>query len=326
MSTRLLLLLCLFGPIPAKKPPDVDCQVMNLKYVHCSWNNMNTPDVNYTFSSWFKNDPETYCVDYVFANNTSIGCNQPCKVIDRFYTFHTVLKHGNETYRKEHYLKMKVKLNPPSKLTVKNESDFNLWFYWNQTRCVTSQVRYRKNNNNWELSNLPDDSQKYTINFPSSNSRYELQVRSKVSEMCGDSKFWSDWSEPVAWGFNNSTETIMLNEPMSVWTPVIYVVGAITLILLMLLLLQRERLRIILVPVVPKPSLNSPDVEDWFQFSKGLMKEGFKANYNEQACPVREYTYVSRFDSNSSDTSDLSDTTNQTDCSVFIGMNESEDP
>jgi len=64
--------------------------------------------------------------------------------------------------------------------------------------------------------------------------------------------------------------------------------------------------------------------KDWFQFSKGL-KEGFKANYNERACPVREYTYVSRSDSESSDSSGLSVATNQTDCSVSIAVNEPED-
>ena len=59
--------------------------------------------------------------------------------------------------------------------------------------------------------------------------------------------------------------------------------------------------------------------------SKGL-KEGFKANYNERACPVREYVYVSQSDSEGSDSSNLSVTTDQTDCSISIAVNDPEDP
>uniref|UniRef100_A0A1A7WN07 Interleukin 2 receptor, gamma a n=1 Tax=Iconisemion striatum TaxID=60296 RepID=A0A1A7WN07_9TELE len=330
MLAPLLLLLCLSEQIWAQNPPDVDCLIVNHEQVHCVWNKKGTPEVNYTFSSWFErtNDIENNCTDYLKENNVNIGCKRHCNRGDKFMTFVTVLRHGNEEYEKKHELKKKVKLDPPTNVTVKIGSDFNLWFYWNQSvpRCVDNQVRYRINNKTWEYTHVPSERLSYCINLPSSNSRYELQVRSKITESCGDSDFWSDWSDPVAWGFNNSTNTNIINEPISVWTPVLYVVGAITLILLVIMLLRHERLRIILIPVVPKPLLSSPEIEDWFPFSKGLMKEGFKANYNEQACPVREYIYVSRSDSNTSNTSDLTVTTDQTDCSVSIVMYEPEEP
>lgn len=54
------------------------------------------------------------------------------------------------------------------------------------------------------------------------------------------------------------------------------------------------------------------------------MKESFKNNYNERACPVREYSYLSQSSSESSESSSFSVTTDQTDCS--ISMNEPEDP
>lgn len=138
-----------------------------------------------------------------------------------------------------------VKLYPPDNLTVKNGSDYNLWYYWNQTysQCVESEVRFRVNDNKWgvgilkeqkrdlstsypsfsfiiffclfsffstpsycpQTSKIPPGKQSYCINLPSSSSRYELQVRSKIENGCGDSIFWSDWSEPVVWGSNNST-------------------------------------------------------------------------------------------------------------------------
>ncbi|KAM7374576.1 hypothetical protein PAMP_007223 [Pampus punctatissimus] len=217
-----------------------------------------------------------------------------------------------------------VKLNPPTNVTVQNGSDSNLWLHWNQTSagCVESEVRYRTNYKKWETSKVTAGRQSYCINLPSSNSRYELQVRSRIGEGCGMSLFWSDWSEPVVWGSNNSTDINQLNGSFSVWTQVMCVLGPVTLILLTMMLLHHERLRVIFIPVVPKPSLIHHDIEDWLQISKGL-KEGLKASYNERACPVREYCHVSQSDSESSDSSTFSVTTYQTDCSVSIPTNES---
>ncbi|CAI5643103.1 unnamed protein product [Oreochromis niloticus] len=140
----------------------------------------------------------------------NIGCNQEIDSGDRFKTFRTRLIYGNDNFEKGHELKKQVKLNPPTDLTVLNGSDFNLWFYWNHTspaplHCVQSEVRFRTNNNNWEFSKVSAGIQKYCINLPSSSSRYELQVRNRVDDTCGESIFWSDWSEPVVWASNNST-------------------------------------------------------------------------------------------------------------------------
>ncbi|XP_044077861.1 cytokine receptor common subunit gamma-like [Siniperca chuatsi] len=325
MLTRLLLLLCLTGHVFAKELTDVDCLVVNLKYVHCSWNKQGTPEVNYTFYSGFRNVKElSECTTYLLENSTNIGCNQPYgDALDRFKTFYTKLVHGNNNSQKEHELKTKVKLNPPTNLTVKNESDSNLWIYWNQTitHCVESEVRVRTNNKKWETSKISTGKQNYCINLPSRSSQYEIQVRSKIGNNCGESIFWSDWSEPVVWGSNSSTDTTQRNGSMSVWTPVLCVGGVLTLILMVMTLLHHERLRIILIPMVPKPSLIPDDIEDWLQLSKGL-KESFKANYNERACPVREYCPISQSDSESSGSSSFSVTTDQTDCSVFIPVEE----
>ncbi|KAM4547259.1 cytokine receptor common subunit gamma-like [Fundulus diaphanus] len=326
MPTQLLLFLTLIAQILAKEPPDVECLVIHLEHVHCVWNQQGTPDVNYTFYSRFSDEGESSCADYLTESGTNIGCRRPYTRVQRFNTFYTKLTDGNRTYLKELDLKGKVKLNPPINLTVKNGSDFNLWFYWNQTavRCVESQVRVRMNNNKWEPSSVYN-AQHYCLNLPSSSARYELQVRSRIESSCGESEFWSDWSEPAVWGFNNTTYANIKDEAMPVWTAVLYVLGAITLVLLVMILLHNERIKIILIPPLPKPVLNSPDVEDWFHFSKGLIKEGFNANFSERACPVREYQPVSRSDSNSSDSSGLTTTTDQTDCSIAIAENEPED-
>ncbi|KAK5615656.1 hypothetical protein CRENBAI_023984 [Crenichthys baileyi] len=326
MSTWLFLLLSLVGQILAKNPPDMKCLVINLENVRCTWNSQGTPDVNYNFSSRFENEKESSCAEYLTDNGTNIGCKRPYTKFLRFQPFYTTLRYGRETYLKKHDLKGKVMLNPPTNLTVKNGSDFNLWFYWNQTdkHCVEYQVRVRTNNNSWDQFSAYLG-QSYCQNLPSSTARYELQVRSRIEHSCGQSEVWSDWSEPVVWGFNNTTDTNKRHEAMPVWTAVLYVAGAITLLLLVMILLHNERIKIILIPPLPKPVLNSSDVKDWFHFSKGLIKEGFNANFSERACTVREYQPVSRSDSNSSDSSVLTTTTDQTDCSIAIAVNEPED-
>ncbi|XP_032433240.1 cytokine receptor common subunit gamma-like [Xiphophorus hellerii] len=334
MSTRVLLFFCLFGQILAKESPDVECLVINLESVRCMWNLQGTPQVNYTFYSRSGTLGGTICAEYLSENGTRIGCTLPYITQQRFDPFYTKLWDGNKADppldhvpEVKHDLRGKVKLNPPTNLTVMNGSDMNLWFYWNQTitYCVESEVRIRKNNNSWEVSPIYRGPQSYCQNLPSSTARYELQVRIRFDNNCGQSEFWSDWSDPVVWGFNNTTVSNIKNEAMPVWTAVLYVVSAITLILLVVILLHNERIKIILIPPLPKPALNSPDVEDWFHFSKGLIKERFNTNFNERACTVREYQPVSRSDSNGSDSSRLTTTTDQTDCSIPIAVNEPED-
>ncbi|XP_078142838.1 cytokine receptor common subunit gamma-like [Centroberyx gerrardi] len=211
MPLGLFLLLCFTEHVFARKPLDVECMVMNLEYVHCMWNGHGTPDVNYTFSSRLNHEEFSECATYISENSTVIGCNRPYKRLSRFHTFYTKLQHGNDSFQHQHDLKSKVKLNPPTNLTVKDGPDSNLWFYWNHAApidCVDSEVRYRTNNNKWETSQLGSGKQNYCINLPSSSSLYELQVRNSIADSCGQSG-WSDWSQPVFWGSmrqNNSTD------------------------------------------------------------------------------------------------------------------------
>ncbi|XP_042346399.1 cytokine receptor common subunit gamma-like isoform X2 [Plectropomus leopardus] len=205
MLTTLLLLLCLAGNMFAKEPPDVDCLVMHMKYVHCSWDEQGTPEINYTFYGWFHNDKEiNECPNYLSENNTNTGCNQPFDPLQRFTTFYTKLVHGHDTHQKEHLLKTKVRLNPPKNLTIKR-SDLCLTWSQDYSNCMESEARYRINNSKWTTSSLSVGTRNYCINSPSCNSLVELQVRSKIGYACGESIFWSEWSEPVFWGSKIST-------------------------------------------------------------------------------------------------------------------------
>ncbi|XP_019719802.1 cytokine receptor common subunit gamma-like [Hippocampus comes] len=294
MLNKLLLLLCLGGSGFAKEPPDADCVVLHLKFVKCTWNRYGNVTVNYTFNSWFEGEDARACEMYLTNNSIKTGCIQPYgDKNNRFRTFHMQLVHGNDTFPKTADLKSKVKLNPPTNLTVQNGSDWNLWFYWNQTFawCVQNEVRYRTNYKKWDTNTVNRGKLNYCINLPSSRSRYELQVRSRFHEACGASG-WSDWSETVMWGSNTGPES---DQGMVVWITV-YVLAPVILILMVVLLLRYERFRIIFIRVVPKPYLNSigeRSNQPWPQLSK-VFKEGFKANYHEQPCPVREYRQVSQ--------------------------------
>uniref|UniRef100_UPI003AAF352C cytokine receptor common subunit gamma-like n=1 Tax=Centroberyx gerrardi TaxID=166262 RepID=UPI003AAF352C len=307
-STAILLvstLLCL---------TDVECMVMNLEYVHCMWNGHGTPDVNYTFHSRFSHEEFSECATYISENSTVIGCNRPYKSLSRFETFYINLQHGNDTFLHQHDLKSKVKLNPPTNLTVKDGTDSNLCVYWNHTApidCVDSEVRYRTNNK-WETSKFSSGKRNFCINLPSSSSLYELQVRNIITDCCGRSG-WSDWIQPVFWDSmrqNNGMDNSL--NAMSVWTRVLCVVGAFTLILLVMMLVYCKRLRSILNPIVPNPG----------NLDENLIHDNVERM--KRTCPVHEYSCVPPSDSESSDSSSFSTTTDQTDFSSSMPANQSE--
>ncbi|KAJ0003966.1 hypothetical protein NQD34_010180 [Periophthalmus magnuspinnatus] len=313
MKIRLLMILCLVGSGFAKKPPDVDCVVIGLKYVKCLWN---TSDVNYTFYSRFHHQSFRECDTYILKNGLNVGCKQPEDDImnKRFNTYYTKFQQEDQNPT-EHHLKNRVKLDPPSNLTVQFRSDSSLCFEWRliYKSCVESEVRCRLNNDNWQVSMVGPGLQEYCFNLPSNSSRYELQVRNRVSNNCGPSKEWSEWSDPVIWGAHNKTDLTGLLYSVNVWTVVMYFVGGATLLLLIVLLLHHERIRIILIPVVPKPSLVTQDFKEWLDSPKGL-KDVFKPSYTERTCSVREYCPVPPSDSESSDSSIVSVSTDQTVC------------
>ncbi|KAJ3606412.1 hypothetical protein NHX12_025933 [Muraenolepis orangiensis] len=294
----LLLLFCLNGLVWSEdQRPEVDCVVVNLDYVHCVWNGSTPPDFNYTFYSRF-DGAFNPCARYVLDNSTVMGCDQRYEklILKRSERFTTRLELGNRSFEQNHQLKSKVKLNPPTHLSVKNGTDFNLWFYWNnsyKSGCIVSEVRHRVEGKDWK-STAVQQKTSYCINLPSSSHRYELQVRNSIGESCGASG-WSDWSPPVFWGSvreSNSTGTSGF-----VWTPVFCGLGMIILLLMVILLVKHERIKVILIPILPDPGKNltkilaGGNIEDWLPISKSI-KEGFKTDYSERTCSVREYSWV----------------------------------
>ncbi|XP_030212352.1 cytokine receptor common subunit gamma [Gadus morhua] len=299
MAVRLLL-ICLTGLVFSEEPHDVKCLVVNVEYVQCMWNGSATPGVNYTFYSRFENGFKE-CDNYVLENTTIVGCVHTYEelITKRFSKFTTKLKLGNRSFEQFHKLKTKVKLNAPVNLTAMNSSDLNLWYYWNytcNTNCIESEVRHRINGKEWKT--ILREKNEYCINLPSNSYLYELQVRGRIPDKCGESEIWSDWSPPVFWGSMRESYGTVTNKPRfysPVQKTILYVVGPIVFFILVIILVRNERIRVILIPVLPDPGKNlakilaEDNVEEWLPISKGI-KEGFKMNYIERVCSVGDYS------------------------------------
>ncbi|XP_057176366.1 interleukin 2 receptor, gamma a [Triplophysa rosa] len=278
------------------------------------WTEQGNQKHHYTFEFRFANYDQLKCPKYHKMNGVNMGCVFPYTETQRFSSLDTWLYYNNGSLatKQTHQLKQQVKLYPPYNLTVEARKDTELWLYWNVTQnknCIESEVRHRMGNMDWQ-NKKPSNINFFSLPFPSKK-RYEFQVRARVGSACGESKFWSDWSEPVYWGPskpNNNTDSPV---SMSMTSVVLCTVGAtIMLIILSCLLVHSERLRIILIPVVPNAGQNvskylaaffdnyDGNVEKWLSISKDLEK-GFKPNFTERACPVREYRIVSQSSSDS---------------------------
>ncbi|XP_062869880.1 interleukin 2 receptor, gamma a [Trichomycterus rosablanca] len=286
----------------------IRCIVVNLEYVNCTWNNDGVPQENFTFySSYIKKTDREKCSSYQVLRGVRVGCVVPyseSKLL-RFETLHAWLYRDNDSVVAQHERTLinMVKLNPPCNPWVEL-TDPELWFHWNscskaKPRCQEQQVRHRIDQNNWKVRGS------YSVPFPSSRGTYEFQVRVRMSSTCGESELWSDWSESVFW----SSETARNNTAFDVFCvsvetsggmspPLIVLMSfsaGVVLIILTCLLVHSERLRVILVPVVPSPKnvgelIYSYDgnVEKWLHISKEL-QDGFRSNFSERPCSVREF-------------------------------------
>ncbi|KAL0993911.1 hypothetical protein UPYG_G00115470 [Umbra pygmaea] len=282
---------------------NVSCLIVNLDFVNCSWTEQGITEENSTFfhnSFNVQSEHMVECSTYLYEKGCTVGCRLPYKSSDRFRTLRTKLVYQNQSYMQNHTLVNMVKLFPPANLSVEMKTNLELNLYWNNSKntfCTENEVHYRINNNKWKASK-PCSEQTYSIPFPSKNSRYEFQVRARISSVCGESKFWSEWSQIIIWDSvkgSNSTDTSDISMPL--WKPLLSFVSVTVLLMFacMLVYWERERLRFIFIPIVPNPGKNLKDLFDsdngeaWLHISKDVC---FQPNFNERACPVREYTQV----------------------------------
>uniref|UniRef100_A0AAR2LCL6 Fibronectin type-III domain-containing protein n=1 Tax=Pygocentrus nattereri TaxID=42514 RepID=A0AAR2LCL6_PYGNA len=294
---------------------DIKCVVINLEYVNCTWDDEGLPQENCTFRSRYEGGPEAECQTYLKVNDLNVGCRVSYseEKLNRFTLLHAWLYSANGSVVAEHHRNLinMVKLDPPYNLTVEMKNP-ELYLYWNSSNrtkavCKTSQVRYKINHKNWQLQSESTERNSFSLPFPSTQSLYEFQVRVKMSDTCGKSEMWSAWSESVYCGSMKNVNDTETHSGSSAALMILYTAGAaVVLVILSCLLVHSERLRVILVPVVPNPGKNFADlidnyggnVENWLSISKEL-QDGFKPNFTERTCPVREYRLVSQSSSDS---------------------------
>ncbi|KAK3521579.1 hypothetical protein QTP70_014765 [Hemibagrus guttatus] len=310
-----LMLVWICSGSASTLPHHIECTVVNLEYVNCTWDGNGTMVENYTFLSSYKNPAVgVECSSYQYVRAVRIGCVVPYseKDLQRFEEFYTWLYTdiNNMTKREYKSLLKRVKLNAPYNMTVLLK-DPELWIYWNNTsnikpQCQEREVRYRINGNKWSIySSRMENS--FNVPFPNAQSLYEFQVRVRMSSTCGESELWSEWSESVFWGSKKINDTDTGQQTSAALMVLCTVGAAVVLIMLTCLLIHSERIRVILIPVVPGPknlkdlidSYNG-NVENWLHISKEL-QDGFKPNFSERPCTVREFKTETHSESESDD-------------------------
>ncbi|KAL6480257.1 hypothetical protein MHYP_G00112900 [Metynnis hypsauchen] len=278
---------------------DISCMVINLEYVHCSWTRLQMQDMSYNFSSAFRHaDSYQECPQYLQENGQNVACRIPLPESGQFVRFYTKLSlGGNLTVKKDYaHLTERVKINPPFNLSVNLSANNELCLYWvnnvSQPLCVEFMIRYLRGSDQWKVSDK-QQSTFYCISFVFMGDNFTFQVKSRIGNHCGTSDFWSEWSAPLQWG--NCTESNSAPLSQSRWHLWLSILGVIVLIALAVLLCYVERVKVLILPVVPDPSKNLQDlfykhngnVESWVHVSREL-QEAFHTDYAESPCVVCE--------------------------------------
>ncbi|KAI1902835.1 hypothetical protein AGOR_G00020260 [Albula goreensis] len=306
--------------------PNVSCTIINLEYIDCTWKDHGIPKFNYSFSSSLQNRAPLECPDYLLEENQPVGCRLPYEKGNKFQTLSTILFSASNHLNKTQEIKLqdRVKLHPPQNLSVQLPSSSELWLYWNVSvkfECLQYEVSYKRDTDSDWITH-PSEGLSFSLPFPSQSNVYTFRVRSRVQQACHESS-WSDWSTPLLWGpvkQRNYTEETKPKRSTEWRVLVPVVIGCIVVVMLICLLVQNERLRVILIPIVPNPSkpleellyTYNGNVEDWLHISKEFV-EGFKPNFSEPSCPVREYSIVPQTSISGSECS-LSILLDQSDC------------
>lgn len=250
--------------------------------------------INYNFSSMFAHNPSRGCPEYVWEHGQRVGCRILLEEqTQRFEPFRTKLSVGGNQSLCRNYtdLKQRVKLNPPFNLSVNSSGrDGEVCVRWRSNTnikkdCVSYMVRYRKASGLWKSSSSD------CVSPLSSGVVYTFQVRSRMSDVCGASMFWSDWSDPAQW--NDNKDVMTTTRSRMSWHVLGSVLGGVVLIVLSLLLCFNERVKVVFIPVVPDPSKSLQDlfkkhngnVESWVYISREL-KDAFEPDYTEAPCVV----------------------------------------
>ncbi|XP_058845442.1 cytokine receptor common subunit gamma-like isoform X1 [Acipenser ruthenus] len=281
----------------------VRCLIHDEDYTECTWKETGRPDRNYTFQSRYRTGAEyAECPSYTQVEGYNVGCRLEYNSHMRFATFQVQLSSANNTaiWNKDINLKPLVKLYSPVNLTVDNSSSNGLYLYWNtsmsKSQCLESIVRYRSSTDSaWQNSPTFTSQRYFNLPFADAEELYEFQVKVRINEFCGASDYWSDWSQPAYWGSNATSKDTDIHFSFNPSVVIYPIMGSAVLLILACCLIHNERLRIILVPVIPNPGKNFEELfnsydgnfQEWLHVSKDIV-DGFKPNFSEPVCTVKE--------------------------------------
>ncbi|XP_073412257.1 cytokine receptor common subunit gamma [Dendrobates tinctorius] len=281
------------------KPGDTElnCAVNKDKFLTCFWNEQSD---NSTLYYWYsdKESSAAPCPQYLVANHHIIGCQ--ILLDNTFISFTVKLNTTSQrlpTIRRFDKLQDWVKTDPPSNLHVVNTSSLELFLTWEQSlgsfaaRCMSYQVHHRKKaSDQWMEKNA--SSLSFTLPSYDPRQTYTFRVRSQINEYCGNSKFWSDWSQAVTWGRN---ATVTDEQPSTFIKAFVILVVTFLLLIVVVLVIRTDRIWVILVPQIPNPGKKFEDLfktydsnfQEWLGISKKDV-ENLQTNYTETLCTVTE--------------------------------------
>ncbi|XP_067160052.1 cytokine receptor common subunit gamma isoform X2 [Apteryx mantelli] len=218
----LLLLLLLGGPGPrlaaaARSPPGVECILFNEEYMTCTWGSRETLTTNFSLYYWYENrSPVVECKHYLQDQGVSVGCRFNQSEIVQFQPFRVRVNASLdgktlEIPSERMELQDLVKPEAPVNLTIHNLSSNQLQLTWSspypKAQCLEHAVKYKSNKDTtWTEHKVKGE----IFSFPSVDYEkyYTFYVRSKINSYCGSTQLWSEWSVPVVWGNNATSEAL----------------------------------------------------------------------------------------------------------------------
>lgn len=293
-----LIAFCVMGCCSTSLP-SVYCYIVNLENVNCTWS-CDHGGRNLSFNYFFGKPPSKTCPVYDYKEGCSVGCIFPPG--NRFRTLSTTLSNGTIEGHQEHDISENVKLHPPQNLTLMwNSTSGDISLHWTyggppKVQCVESVVSFQMGSEAWRETNvLLAGSTSYTFPRVSEKKAYLFRVKSRYAQLCGQSKYWSNWTAAVSWGPLRSSNSTDNPDKKGLYVAFGAVGLAIVLIIMVVVLLECERIKVIFVPVFPDPTKKLKDlfyeydgnVEGWVQISPNL-KDAFEPDFNETACIVTE--------------------------------------
>nr|XP_013802124.1 PREDICTED: cytokine receptor common subunit gamma [Apteryx mantelli mantelli] len=243
----------------------VECILFNEEYMTCTWGSRETLTTNFSLYYWAGRAAR------------SRGRRSPGR-----------------------RLCLAVKPEAPVNLTIHNLSSNQLQLTWSspypKAQCLEHAVKYKSNKDTtWTEHKVKGE----IFSFPSVDYEkyYTFYVRSKINSYCGSTQLWSEWSVPVVWGNNATSEGTAEEQLHWFWihTVLIPITSCLLLLVLVILLVRMERVWVIFMPRIPNPSKNFDELfithkgnlEEWTGVPKDVV-ESFKPNYNESVCYVSE--------------------------------------